>query len=87
MPDLNHSQVEARDHFGSNLLILAGAGAGKTETIAARALNIAGLEGSTGLTLITFTKKAALSVKCFDIKDEFLGEYNLGNVCWNKANQ
>ena len=63
MPDLNHSQVEARDHFGSNLLILAGAGAGKTETIAARALNIAGLEGSTGLTLITFTKKAALSLK------------------------
>ena len=26
------------------------------------------------------TKEAALSVKCFDIKDEFLGEYNLGNI-------
>ena len=26
------------------------------------------------------TKQANLSVKCFDIKDEFLGEYNLGNI-------
>ena len=26
------------------------------------------------------TKKADLTVKCFDIKNEFLGEYNLGNI-------
>ena len=26
------------------------------------------------------TKDADLLVKCFDIKDEFLGEYNLGNI-------
>ena len=26
------------------------------------------------------TKKADLLVTCFDIKDEFLGEYNLGNI-------
>ena len=26
------------------------------------------------------TKKADLLIKCFDIKDEFLGEYNLGNI-------
>ena len=26
------------------------------------------------------TKKADLMVKCFDIQDEFLGEYNLGNI-------
>ena len=26
------------------------------------------------------TEKANLLVKCFDIKDEFLGEYNLGNI-------
>jgi len=26
------------------------------------------------------TKNADLSVKCFDIKDEFFGEYNLGNI-------
>ena len=26
------------------------------------------------------TKNADLSVKCFDVKDEFFGEYNLGNI-------
>ena len=26
------------------------------------------------------TKSADLLVQCFDIKDEFLGEYNLGNI-------
>ena len=26
------------------------------------------------------TEKADLIVNCFDIKDEFLGEYNLGNI-------
>ena len=26
------------------------------------------------------TKSADLLVKCFDINDEFLGEYNLGNI-------
>ena len=26
------------------------------------------------------TKKADLLVNCFDIKDNFLGEYNLGNI-------
>ena len=26
------------------------------------------------------TKNADLLVKCFDIKDEFLGEYNLGSI-------
>ena len=26
------------------------------------------------------TKSADLLVKCFDMKDEFLGEYNLGNI-------
>jgi len=25
-------------------------------------------------------KNADLLVKCFDMKDEFLGEYNLGNI-------
>jgi len=26
------------------------------------------------------TKNADLSVKCFEVKDEFFGEYNLGNI-------
>ena len=33
------------------------------------------------------TKSADLIVKCFDIKDEFLGEYNLGNIFWKQAIQ
>ena len=64
MPDLNPSQIEARDHLGSNLLILAGAGAGKTETTATRALNIAGIEGSSGLILITLLKR-----QCYHLKN------------------
>ena len=33
------------------------------------------------------TKNADLLVKCFDIKDEFFGEYNLGNIFWKIAIQ
>ena len=37
--------------------------------------------GEDNLTLFfTINKKADLLIKCFDIKDEFLGEYNLGNI-------
>ena len=37
--------------------------------------------GEDNLTLFfKITKSADLLVKCFDIKDEFLGEYNLGNI-------
>ena len=37
--------------------------------------------GEDNLTLFfKITKKADLSVKCFNIKDELLGEYNLGNI-------
>ena len=37
--------------------------------------------GEDNLTLyFNITNKADLLVKCFDIKDEFLGEYNLGNI-------
>ncbi len=37
--------------------------------------------GEDNLTLFfKITKNADLSVKCFDIKDEFLGEYDLGNI-------
>jgi len=30
--------------------------------------------------IFKITKSADLFVKCFDTKDEFLGEYNLGNI-------
>jgi len=37
--------------------------------------------GEDNLTLFfKITKKADLLVKCFDIEDEFLGEYNCGNI-------
>ena len=37
--------------------------------------------GEDNLTLFfKITKKADLLVKCFDINNEFLGEYNLGNI-------
>ena len=86
MLDLNQSQIKARDYSGSNLLILAGAGSGKTETIASRALNIAGIDGDAGLTLITFTKKAALSLKTRFEKvfgtnhKAFIGTFH--SLCW-----
>jgi len=39
------------------------------------------IPGEDNLTLFfEITKKADLLVRCFDIKDEFLGEYNLGNI-------
>ena len=86
MANLNQKQIQARDHKGSNLLILAGAGAGKTETIAARAINIADNEGSEGLTLITFTKKAASTLKDRFEKvhgfnhHAFIGTFH--SLCW-----
>ena len=37
--------------------------------------------GEDNLMLVfNISKKADLLVRCFDIKDEFLGEYNLGNI-------
>ena len=37
--------------------------------------------GEDNLTLFfSITKNADLSVKCFEMKDEFIGEYNLGNI-------
>ena len=37
--------------------------------------------GEDNLTLFfKITSKANFVVKCFDFKDEFLGEYNLGNI-------
>ena len=37
--------------------------------------------GEDSLTLFfKITEKGDLLIQCFDIKDEFLGEYNLGNI-------
>lgn len=58
--DLNSEQKEAIEHRGSHLLILAGAGTGKTRTLTYRAVNLlGGLELTQKLLLMTFTNKAA----------------------------
>ena len=60
---LNQDQINARDHRGRNLLILAGAGAGKTETLTVRAISLALERDASTLALITFIRRAALSLR------------------------
>ncbi len=57
---LNHQQAAAVDHSGSPLLIVAGAGTGKTKTLAARVARILddGADPNRVL-LLTFTRRAA----------------------------
>ena len=59
-PDLNPPQQAAVDHTGSPLLIVAGAGTGKTKTLATRVARILhdGADPSRVL-LLTFTRRAA----------------------------
>ena len=58
--ELNPQQQAAVDHTGSPLLIVAGAGTGKTKTLAARVVHI--LDGGADpsrVLLLTFTRRAA----------------------------
>lgn len=58
--DLNPDQQEAVTHWGSPLLILAGAGSGKTKTLTHRAAHLAGKRGISpeNIIMLTFTNKA-----------------------------
>jgi DNA helicase-2/ATP-dependent DNA helicase PcrA len=61
---LNEQQKEAASHIGGPLLIIAGAGAGKTKTIVHRILNI--IEQGTkpeNVLAVTFTNKAAREMR------------------------
>ena len=60
LEDLNDEQRQAATHAGGPLLVLAGAGTGKTGTLVARAawLRAQGTEASRIL-LLTFTRRAA----------------------------
>lgn len=62
--DLNKSQVEAVKHIDGPLLILAGAGSGKTKTITSRLAYLIsiGIDPANTLTL-TFTNKAATQMR------------------------
>ena len=63
MSNLNKSQTEAAKYTGKHLLVLAGAGTGKTKTIIARAkyLLSTGINPS-NIQIVTFTKKAASEI-------------------------
>lgn len=63
--DLNPSQREAAEHIDGTLLILAGAGSGKTKTITSRLaylIGMVGIDPRSTLTL-TFTNKAAAEMR------------------------
>jgi len=62
---LNPAQLEAVTHIGSPLLLLAGAGSGKTRVLTHRAANIINIGQATAsqILLLTFTNKAASEMK------------------------
>ncbi len=64
MTSLNSKQKEAAEYINGPLLILAGAGAGKTKTITERAINIVkGGVAPHNILCITFTNKAAAEMR------------------------
>jgi len=63
LADLNAPQRQAAEHRSGPLLVIAGAGSGKTKTLAARvAALIAGGTASDQILLLTFTRRAAVEM-------------------------
>lgn len=63
MSDLNESQKKAATFKGKHLLVLAGAGTGKTKTIVARAEHLLnnGVEANK-IVILSFTRKSAREI-------------------------
>lgn len=59
---LDGDQQKAAGHRGSNLLIVAGAGSGKTRALTYRALSLLDNIAPENLMIVTFTKKAAKEI-------------------------
>lgn len=64
LKELNPQQLEAATNFTGPMLILAGAGSGKTKTVVTRAANMIanGIQGN-NILILTFTNKAAKEMK------------------------
>lgn len=88
---LDNDQLQAVKHRGTNLLIIAGAGSGKTHTLTHRAVSFLQEVQPENLMVITFTKKAAneLSSRITknvpdqmrkDLKRAWIG--TIHSICW-----
>lgn len=84
-------QLSAVNHHGSNLLILAGAGSGKTHTLTHRAISFLREVNPENMMVVTFTKKAAqelytrISENAPDVLKKNLKKAWIGtihSICW-----
>ena len=88
---LDDDQLNAVSHRGSNLLILAGAGSGKTHTLTHRAISFLKEVAPENMMVVTFTKKAAqelysrISDNAPDVLKKNLKRAWIGtihSICW-----
>ena len=88
---LDQDQLSAVNHRGSNLLIIAGAGSGKTHTLTHRAISFLKEVNPENMMIVTFTKKSAqelffrISESAPDVLKKGLKKAWIGTIhsmCW-----